>query len=237
MQEQNIALSSVYPTEVDFDEVPDIRYFVIGFLRNNVFMFDTQDGVVVVDPSAVAEKIIDLAKEQFGKPITHIICTHNHSDHVKGIADIKQATGAVVIASQTDSPLIEDPELVRQRIMPLHKACHVDVKVNGGDVIELGQSTWEVIATPGHTSGGICFLLTKYKGKKPTFPILFSGDTLFAGTTGRTDFVGGSDRDMSQSMARLATLPDNTFVLPGHYAFTTIAAERPTTIAFWTSRF
>ena len=96
-----------------------------------------------------------------------------------------------------------------------------------GDKVQVGGMEWKVIATPGHTKGGICLYLDpECTGNPAAAPVLVSGDTLFCGTVGRTDFIGGSMDDMRRSLKRLAQLPDDTVVLPGHNALTTIGAER-----------
>ena len=101
---------------------------------------------------------------------------------------------------------------------------HVDRQVADGDTIELGSLKFKVIHTPGHTKGGICLYLPGFDGKPG---LLFSGDTLFRGATGRVDFEGGSAREMRASLRnKLAPLPDNTIVIPGHEGLTTIGIER-----------
>ena len=93
---------------------------------------------------------------------------------------------------------------------------------------------WRVISTPGHTPGRMClFLDPRFGSDAAGAPLLISGDTLFCGSIGRTDFAGGSMDDMRHSLKKLATLPDNTIVLPGHNDLTTIAAERERTFAYY----
>ena len=103
-------------------------------------------------------------------------------------------------------------------------ACPVDRMVEEGDIVEVGNMKWHVMATPGHTRGGICLFLEPEDGQEG-LPVLISGDTLFAGAHGRVDFEGGSMSDMRASLKRLATLPADTVVLPGHNNITTIGRE------------
>ena len=147
-------------------------------------------------------------------------------------AELREATGAPVIASAIDAPLIEEPcdEDLSTRGVP----CPVDRTVAHGDVVEVGNMKWKVIATPGHTPGSICLFDIPQFGNHPKgLPVLLSGDTLFAGTIGRTDFKGGSMADMRASLKKLAALPDDTAVLPGHNNLTTIGAERRRVFALY----
>ena len=110
----------------------------------------------------------------------------------------------------------------------------MDRKVSDGETVQVGTTTWKVIATPGHTPGGVCYFLDPAKAPNPQGrPLLVSGDTLFCGSIGRTDFAGGSMRDMRASLARLAKLPDPTIVLPGHNALTTIQVEQKRVFAYY----
>lgn len=201
----------------------DIETLVVGMLENNVYIIGDEKATFVVDPSCKVEKILQALHP---RKLDAIILTHKHFDHIGAANDLREATGATVIASVIDAPYIENKELVEQDIRNT-KPCPVDQKVSDGDIVEIGSMAWKVIATPGHTQGGICLFLDPRFGLYPgENPVLISGDTLFRGTVGRTDFEGGSREDMGNSLKRLATLPDNTVVLPGHYGTTTIGAER-----------
>lgn len=145
--------------------------------------------------------------------------------------------GATVIASSVEAPLVENPKKVGTSPLPLPDACPVDYPVDDGDVVQIGNMAWKVLLTPGHSKGGMCwYMVPQFGNHADGAPVLVSGDTLFAGTTGRTDFEGGSVEDMQASMIRLALLPDETIVLPGHNGLTTIGAERRRTFALWGNR-
>ena len=186
----------------------DVEYMIMGVLANNVYIVSDGEGTMVVDPSCSADKILAALGE---RKLDAIVLTHSHFDHTGAAAELREATGAPVIASAIDAPLIEEPcdEDLSTRGVP----CPVDRTVAHGDVVEVGNMKWKVIATPGHTPGSICLFDIPQFGNHPKgLPVLLSGDTLFAGTIGRTDFKGGSMADMRASLKKLAALPDDCTV-------------------------
>ena len=200
----------------------DVKYLIVGFLANNVYIISDGEGTMVVDPSCDVDKILAALE---GVKLDAIVLTHGHSDHVGAAAALREATGAPVIASAVEAPAIENPaaNVVDDNPTP----CTVDRTVTHGDVVEVGNMKWKVIETPGHTKGSMCLFNIPQFGNHPEgLPVLVSGDTLFAGTIGRTDFEGGSMEEMRASLKKLAALPDDTAVLPGHNNLTTIGAER-----------
>lgn len=200
----------------------DVRFLVMGPLENNVYLISDGSGTLVVDPSQDVEQILAALD---GAPLDAIVITHAHWDHMGAAAVLREATGAPVIASAVDAPLIEHPaDIGTSRTAT---PCPVDRTVSNGDIVRVGNMEWKVIATPGHSKGSIClFCIPQFGNHADGLPVLVSGDTLFAGTTGRTDFEGGSVADMAASMKKLAALPDDTAVLPGHNSLTTIGNER-----------
>lgn len=199
----------------------DVSYLVLGALENNTYIISDGEGVMVVDPSCEVDRIL-LALE--GKVPDAIVLTHHHYDHMGAATALREATGAKVIASDADAPLIETP---KSDFMKTADPCPVDLRVSNGDVVKLGNMEWKVISTPGHTPGSMCLFLIPQFGNHPQgLPVLITGDTLFAGTVGRTDFEGGSMEQMRASVKKLAYLPDDVAVLPGHNSLTTIGAER-----------
>lgn len=210
----------------------DVRFLVMGPLENNVYLISDGSGTFVVDPSQDVEQILAALD---GAPLDAIVITHAHWDHMGAAAALREATGAPVIASAIDAPLIEHPtDIGTSRTAT---PCPVDRTVSNGDIVRVGNMEWKVIATPGHSKGSIClFCIPQFGNHADGLPVLVSGDTLFAGATGRTDFEGGSVADMAASMKKLAALPDDTAVLPGHNSLTTIGNERRTFALFGDER-
>lgn len=200
----------------------DVSYLVMGPIENNVYLISDGVGTMVVDPSRDAPRILEALG---GAKLDAIVLTHAHWDHTGAAADLRAATGATVYASAVDAAEVEHPHagFASRTAAP----CSVDVRLSHGDVVRVGNMQWKTIATPGHTKGSMClFMVPPFGNHADGLPVLVSGDTLFAGTVGRTDFEGGSMREMAASIKKLAKLPDDTVVLPGHNDLTTIGAER-----------
>lgn len=222
---------------MDLHKVKDgclpIHFMVMGSIENNVYIISDDAATIVVDPTCDSDVIIGALEKLGKKKLDAIILTHSHSDHVGAAAKLRRLTGATVIASKADAPYIE------RTVKPLRDdyefpACEVDQPVDDGDVIQIGNMAWKVVLTPGHTPGSMCLFLDPQFGVvKEGAPVLISGDTLFCGSIGRTDFEGGSMPDMRASLKRLAVLPDQTVVLPGHGEQTTIGAERRRVFAYY----
>lgn len=200
----------------------DIDFLILGMIQNNTYLISDGAGLFIVDPSADVERILHLLD---GRTLDAIICTHHHHDHVGALRQLKELTGATVYASQIDAKIIEDQPA--PPFGPTADSCKVDVLLHDGDTVKIGNMKWKTIATPGHTPGGIClFLDSEYGEYIERANVLISGDTLFAGSIGRTDFEGGDDAQMKKSLKRLSQLPDDTLVLPGHNSLTTIGDEQ-----------
>ena len=206
----------------------DVEILVMGPLENNVYIISDGAGTFVVDPTTNADAIIAALD---GRPLDAILLTHAHWDHTGAAAELRERTGAKVIASSGDAPDIEQPH--PGGTSRVAEACPVDVRVHQGDTVDVGNMAWKVLETPGHTKGSLClFIIPVFGNHGEGLPVLISGDTLFKGTFGRTDFEGGSLEDMGHSMKRLAALPDDVAVLPGHNDLTTIGDERRTFALF-----
>ena len=205
-----------------------VDVLVIGYLSNNCYVIydgdDPHAPSMIIDPAGDIDAIMDVVAQ---KDVQYIFCTHNHPDHILALPELVKQTHARVCASVQDAVYIESgqPELFRG--WGDIEGVPVDIKLQDNDRIHLGNLEFQAIHTPGHTVGGMC--LYARGNEKPG--VLFTGDTLFCGTTGRVDFEGGSAHDMRISLTqKLALLPDETIVYPGHESFSTIGAERKRTI-------
>lgn len=206
-----------------------IEFLVLGMIENNVFIVSDGEATMVVDPSCKADEILKAVGD---RKVDAIVLTHRHSDHVGAAKELRDKTGATVIASAIDAPWITGEKRARDDMR--FDPCPVDHTVADGDILKIGNMAWKVIATPGHTPGGICLFLDPQFGSNPAGdPVLVSGDTLFCGSIGRVDFEGGDMKAMRKSLKRLAVLPDETIVLPGHNDLTKIGDERRRVFAFY----
>ncbi len=206
----------------------DTSFAILGPIANNVYVIDDGEGVIVVDPSCQPKAIMGMVGE---RKVDAIFVTHRHEDHVGALYDMHRLTGAPVYAPAIEAAVIE-AGVESQYGLSAH-GCPVDVRVNDGDKLKIGKTTWNVLSTPGHTEGSVCYYLRQQDAPKKGAPVLLSGDTLFCSSIGRTDFPGGSMKQMRSSLRRLAKLPDEVVALPGHNALTTMKAEKRTTIPYY----
>jgi len=162
----------------------------------------------IIDPGGDEEKILDACRKE-NLDVEYIIATHGHPDHVCGNGPIQEATGAKIIMHKDDADFFARPEIKDYfSMLGLAESPPADIIVEDGDTITLGEEHLQVLHTPGHTPGGICLY---------NAPDCFTGDTLFVGGVGRTDFQGGSMQELSRSIQeKLLTLPADTVVWPGH---------------------
>jgi glyoxylase-like metal-dependent hydrolase (beta-lactamase superfamily II) len=184
----------------------NIKRFTVGWLSTNCYVVSCEETkeAAVIDPGieneGEAEEILDFIKEK-GLQIKYVINTHGHPDHTAGNTTIKDATGAPILIHENDASRVQ-----------------ADRKLHEGDVIHVGRLKLVVLHTPGHTKGGISLLVDN---------VVFTGDTLFSGAIGRTDFPGGSYHELIQSIrSKLLPLPDDIEVYPGHENPTTIGNEK-----------
>ena len=205
----------------------DIQFMVLGPVQTNTYVISDGTATFVVDPAADADRILSMVGDH---TLDAIVVTHHHSDHVGGLKDLKEKTGVPIYAPAIDAPVIEN----QPKDFPPAESCKVDILVKDKDTIKIGNMAWKVIATPGHTPGGICLFLDSEHGEYMERPnVLVSGDTLFCGSIGRTDFAGGDEKQMRASLRRLSQLPDDTLVLPGHNSLTTIGDEQRRVFAYF----
>jgi hydroxyacylglutathione hydrolase len=177
---------------------------------------------MVIDPGDEVEDILGILRQE-KLTLKQIVITHAHIDHVGGAMKLKAATGAPILMNQNDHALLKMLDMQAAWVgMKPPGAVHVDEAVSEGRVLQIGNISSNVIHTPGHTEGSICLYFPEEK-------TLIAGDTLFAGSIGRTDLPGGSlDKIMRSLHTRVLALPDDTQVTPGHGPATTIGDERAT---------
>jgi hydroxyacylglutathione hydrolase len=196
--------------------------FPVGPLQCNCSVIgdETTREALVIDPGDDIEDVLALVRKH-NLTVKQIVVTHAHIDHVGGAMKLRAATGAPILLNQNDQALlkmldvqatwigVEDPGRVE-----------IDHSIGEGDTLRAGSLTANVIHTPGHTEGSVCLYF-------PLEKKLLAGDTLFAGSIGRTDLPGGSMRKIINSLhEKVLTLPDETVVVPGHGPLTTIGEER-----------
>jgi len=183
---------------------------------------------LVLDPGDEVHRIMDLLGRHRLK-VKAIVSTHAHIDHVGGLKKLHDYTGAPVLMHRDDVPLYQAMEMQAGFLgIEPPPLTEVDQFLREGDTLEWGGLAAQVIHTPGHTPGSSCLYLPPEAGKVTIpAPLLFAGDTLFAGSIGRTDLWGGSMEEIMDSLrGKLLALPDDTVVHPGHGASTTIGRER-----------
>ena len=194
----------------------------VGPLRCNCSIIGDENTreAMVIDPGDDIEQVLDLVREH-KLTVKQIVITHAHIDHVGGAMKLKKATGAPILLNQSDYALLKMLDVQAAWIgMPNPGTVSIDQSLENGDKIAAGSLAAQVLLTPGHTEGSICLYFAPEKK-------LIAGDTLFAGSIGRTDLPGGSYKKIIQSLhERVLVLPDETVVVPGHGAVTTIGQER-----------
>jgi hydroxyacylglutathione hydrolase len=183
---------------------------------------------VVLDPGDEIHRIMDLLGRH-KLAVKAIVSTHAHIDHVGGLKKLHDYTGAPVLMHRDDVPLYQAMEIQAGFLgVEPPPITEVDHFLREGDTLQWGNLAAQVIHTPGHSPGSSCLYLAPDAGKVTVrTPVLFAGDTLFAGSIGRTDLWGGStEKIMDSIMGKLLALPDDTVVHPGHGLPTTIGQER-----------
>lgn len=198
--------------------------FPVGPLRCNCTLLANLESreAIIVDPGdEIADILARLARHHL--TLKQIIVTHAHIDHIGGAAQLKHITGAPVLFHKADLPILDMLELQAGWLgIPAPEKVALDQSANDGLSTGIPGLHAEVIHTPGHTPGSICLHFPKQE-------LLLAGDTLFAGSVGRTDLPGGDTRALLHSLhTRLLLLPENTLVVPGHGEETILGQERET---------
>ncbi|NJD56771.1 MAG: MBL fold metallo-hydrolase [Nitrospirae bacterium] len=195
-----------------------IETIVVGPLQVNCYIAYDENSLeaIVIDPGDQPDLILKIAKNHDLR-ITSIVCTHGHFDHTGGIFAIRDRTGAKVLLHIDDLPIYSRAE--SQGAIwgfSVVQPPHPDQFVKDGDEISVGSSVLRALHTPGHSPGGICLAAEG---------LIFTGDTVFAGSIGRTDFPGGSIEALKVSFKKILSFPPETVLYPGHGNWTTVSDE------------
>lgn len=200
-----------------------IDLFVLGDYETNCYLLcedASAKDCLIIDTGLEAGRMVDFLAAAALNPLA-VVLTHGHADHIGGLARIRSRYPSVkVYIHKLDADMLAEPARNLSRLTGQHFTAAADVLLENGDTISQAGISLAVLHTPGHTPGGIC-LYSKQEKK------VFVGDTLFAGSVGRTDFPGGNMEQLMASIReKLLSLPDKTAVYPGHGPATTIGRER-----------
>jgi len=195
----------------------------LGPLAANCYIVtDEKSGQsAVIDPGAYETALCEAVAKLEPGSVRYILLTHGHFDHILGVAQLKQATGAAVAVHRLDAPCLFDSRLsyAQRYRRGAQQEVRPDIMLEDGSRLFPGECGLTVLHTPGHSAGSVCYYCADDN-------VLFSGDTLFRGTVGRTDFEGGDYGQMLASLSRLLALDEGCAVYPGHDRPTTVGYER-----------
>lgn len=197
-----------------------LKQFTLGPLENNNYLLidDESKEAVLIDCTEDNPEI-DKALKDYGAELKYILLTHGHFDHVLGVNSFREKYNCKVLVHKSDKVLLDTVgEFVRNFGMPKPEVQKIDGYVEENEIIKFGENEIKVIHTPGHTLGGVCYLIDDK---------IFTGDTLFFEAVGRTDLQGGSFSQLKSSIQeKLFTLDENLKVYPGHGCSSTIGYEK-----------
>lgn len=195
-----------------------INVLTVGPLQANCFIVwdELSREALVIDPGDEPERIINFIEEK-GLTVKYILCTHAHFDHVGALPEVKAKTGAPVGIHSAEKEIYEGArDMALFFGYDIDKLPEPDILLNDNDSLKIGNIEFRVIHTPGHSPGGLCLYGNG---------VVFTGDTVFAGSVGRTDFYGGSIDELKNSFKKILSLPSHTRILPGHGPESTVERE------------
>lgn len=199
-----------------------VKTCVLGDVSTNCYVIRREGGkeAVIIDPADNGAYLLNLCRELGVEPVA-VLLTHGHFDHILAAEDIRRAFHCKIYAGMEEENMLQDPSLNLSGTLGTEQTSfNPDYLLRDGEVMHLLGCDWKVLFTPGHTEGSVCFYLEEEA-------VLFSGDTLFADSLGRTDLPTGSSAKIIQSISEvLFALPDDTMVYPGHGEPTTIRHEK-----------
>ena len=198
----------------------EVLKVVCSVMDNNTYIVyrENERTALILDPSFCADKY-ERAMETYGLEGAAILLTHGHFDHIASVDRLRNKYHCPVYIHKNDADMLTDPEKNQSGSMMREPVATApaDHIIDGEEMLAVGGMTVKVVETPGHTPGGVCYILD---GR------LFTGDTLFAGSIGRTDFPGGSMIDMITSLKKLKELPEDYTVYPGHMETSSLKHEK-----------
>lgn len=195
-----------------------LKIFTVGPMEANCYILYNPDkrAGLIIDPGAEGSHLIKFIKQE-KISINYIINTHGHPDHIGANRKIKEHTNAPILIHQYDAPMLAKSGSVLSLIFPLESSSPAaDTFIKDGDLIECAGMKLKVLHTPGHTPGGISLLIDDS---------IFTGDTLFSGSIGRSDLPGGSPQVLLNSIKKILSLDENLIIYPGHGPSTTVRQE------------
>lgn len=198
-----------------------VNQYVVGPVQTNCYFAinDETKEVLIIDPGANPKQLAERISTEGVKPVA-ILLTHGHFDHAGAASELSSQFDIPIYAHEAEKETLEDAELNASWMMGGNETYHADVFLKDEEEVDLAGFHIRVLHTPGHTVGGCCFYF-------PYEDVVFSGDSLFCMSVGRTDFKKGSMSDLIHGIQdKLMTLPDRTTVYPGHNDVTTIENER-----------
>lgn len=194
-----------------------IRKLPTGMLASNTYIVGQDGEGIIIDPGADLNEILEVIQEEDIK-IRYIILTHAHIDHICTMDKLKESTGAKTVVHEKDAQTLGNPMFNGSLLFGLTRSFGpTDMVVNEGDTLQVGDLTLQFIHTPGHTPGGMCIQIND---------CLFTGDTLFRMSIGRSDLGNGDQDELDASLKKLMQLDEDIKVYPGHGTSTTIGYEK-----------
>lgn len=194
-----------------------------GVLGSNVYILSDRSECVVIDAGAMVDDILPHIQRS-GCKLKYIVLTHGHGDHIASVNELREATGALVVAHKEEEELLLEPEYncsyeICNRLITVKP----DILVEEGDEISFGGNTLSFLYTPGHTRGSMCIQCEEN---------IFTGDTLFCGSVGRTDLPTGDIESLEDSINKFRMVSDSCVVYPGHGELTTMGDEKINNVWF-----
>lgn len=199
----------------------NITILTVGPVQTNCYIVSKEgsSSCIVVDPGAEAGKIVSYIEKK-GLSCEGVLLTHGHFDHITGVAELVSATGAKVYAFEGEKELLMDPAQNASLMMGYEVAVEPEVLLRDNQKFSVADMEFQVIHTPGHTSGGCCYYAEEEK-------VLFSGDTIFMESIGRSDFPTGNGRVLLESVRnKVLVLPEDVEIYPGHGPETSVGYEK-----------